>query len=83
MKLDHTFWAAAPKRTKSCKTQGDFHSSYLNKWMRCHRGLTEGIQEPKLRSKMADIRPGNANWKLERADLMLESAGLKLERSED
>ena len=47
--------AAAPKGTKSCRTQGDFHSSYLKKWMRCYRGLTEGIQEPKLRSKKADI----------------------------
>ena len=30
----------------------------------------------KLRSKKADIRPENANWKLERA-------GLRLERTED
>ena len=77
------FWAAAPKGTKSCRTQGDFRSSYLKKWMRCYRGLTEGIQEPKLRSKKADIRPENANWKLERADLRLERAGLRLERPED
>ena len=38
---------------------------------------------PKLGSKRADIRPENANWKLERADLRLESAGLRLERPED
>ena len=55
----------------------------MKKWMRCYRGLTEGIQEPKLRSKKADVRPENANLKLERADLRLESAGLRLERSEN
>ena len=75
--------AAAPKGTKSCRTQGDFRSSYLKKWMRCYRGLTEGIQEPKLRSKKADIRPQNADWKLERANLRLERAGLRDERPED
>ena len=32
----------------------------------------EGIQEPKLRSKKADVRPENANWKLERTYLGLE-----------
>ena len=47
--------------------------SYL-KLMRCYRGLTEGIQEPKLSSKKADIRSENADWKLERADLRLERA---------
>ena len=57
--------------------------SCLKKWMRSYRGLTEGLQEPKLRSKKADIRPENANWKLERADLRLERAGLRLERPED
>ena len=46
--------------------------------MRCYKGLTEGIQEPKL-SKKADIRPENANWKFERADLRLGRAGLRLE----
>ena len=83
------FWAAAPKGTKSCRTQGDFRSSCLKMWMRCYRGLTEGLQEPKLRSKKADVRPENANRKLERAelrlersDLRLERAGLRLERSE-
>ena len=25
------------KGTKSCRTQGDFHSSCLKKWMRCSR----------------------------------------------
>ena len=75
--------AAAPKGTKSCRTQGDFRSSCLKKWMICYRGLTEGLQEPKLRSKKADVRPENANRKLERADLRLERAGLRLERSED
>ena len=49
----------------------------------CYRGLTEGLQEPKLRSKKADVRPENANWKLKRADLRLERAGVGLERSED
>ena len=34
-----------------------------------HRGLTEGLQELKLRSKKADVRPENANWKLERTNL--------------
>ena len=38
-----------------------------------HRGLTEGLRKLKLRSKKADVRPENANWKLERADLRLES----------
>ena len=47
------------------------------------RGLTDCLQEPKLRSKKADVRPENANLKLKRADLRLESAGLRLERSED
>ena len=75
--------AAAPKGTKSCRTQGDFRSSYLKKWMRCYRWLTEGLQELKLRSKKADERPENASWKLEKADLRLERAGLRLERSED
>ena len=51
--------------------------------MRCYGGLTEGIQEHKLGSKKADIRPENANWKLERADLRLERVGFKLDRSED
>ena len=40
--------------------------------MRCFRGLTEGIPEPKLRSKKAQIGPENANWKLERKELRLE-----------
>ena len=71
--------AAAPKGTKSCRTQGDFRSSCLKKWMRCYRDL----QEPKLRSKKAEVRPDNANLKLERADLRLESIGLRLERPED
>ena len=74
--------AAAPKGTKSCRTQGDFRLSYLKKLMRCYRGLTEGLQEPKLRSKRADVRPYNANWKLERAELRPERARLRLERSE-
>ena len=78
-----TFWAAAPKGTKSCRTQEDFRSTCLKKWMRCYRGLIKGLQEPKLRSEKADVRPENANWKLERADLGLERAGLRLERSED
>ena len=75
--------AAAPKGTKSFRTQRDFGLSYLKKWMRCYRELTEGLQEPKLRSKKADVRPENVNLKLERADLRLESAGLRLERPED
>ena len=57
--------------------------SCLKKWMRCYRGLTEGIQETKLRSKKADIRPQNVNWKLESANLRLERAGLRDERPED
>ena len=73
------FWAAILKKTRACRTQGDIRLSYLKKWMRCYRGLTEGIQEPKLRSKKVDIRPKNANWKLERADLRLGRAGSKLE----
>ena len=64
--------AAAPKGTKSCRTQGDFRLSCLRKGMRCYRGLNKGLKEPKLRSK-------NANWKLERADLRLGRAGSKLE----
>ena len=73
--------AAAPKGTKSCRTQEDFFSSRLKKWMRCYRGL----QEPKLRSKKADIKPDNVNLKLERVDLRLGRAvlKLKLERLED
>ena len=71
--------AAASKGTKSCRTQGDFRSSSLRKGMRYYRGLTKGLQEPKLRSKKADIRPENANWKFERADLRLGRAGLGLE----
>ena len=55
----------------------------LKKWMRCDRGLTEGLQEPKLRSKRADVRSYNANQKLERANMKLERAGLRLERSKD
>ena len=51
--------------------------------MRCYRGLTEGIQEPKLRSKKTDTSPENADWKLKRADLRLARAGLRLERPED
>ena len=74
---------AAPKGTKSCRTQEVFRSSYLKKWMRCYRGLKEGLQEPKLSSKKADVRPENTNWKLERADLKLERAGLRLERPEN
>ena len=48
-----------------------------------HRGLTEVLQEPKLRSKKADLRPDSANLKLERVDLSLERVGLRLGRSED
>ena len=51
--------------------------------MRCNSGLTDSLQEPKLRSKKSDVRPENVNWKLERADLRLERARLRLERSED
>ena len=40
--------------------------------MQCYKGLTKGLQEPKLRSKKADVRPENAYRKLERADLRLE-----------
>ena len=80
---NHFFWAAALKGTKSCRTQGYFHSSFLKKWMRCYRGLAEGLQEPKLRSKKVDVSPENANWKLERADLRLKAAGLMPQRSED
>ena len=50
------------------------------KWMRCYRGLTEGLQEPKMRSKKGDVRPGNANWKLQRADLRLEWANFRPKR---
>ena len=52
--------------------------SYMKKLMRCYRGLTESLLELKLRSKKADIRPENANWKLElvRAGLRLEIRGL-------
>ena len=60
--------AAAPKGTKSCRTQGDFRSSCLKKWMRYDRGLTEGLQELKLRSKRADVGPEKANLRLERAE---------------
>ena len=42
----------------------------------------EGIQEPNLRSKKADVRPENANRKLGRTDLRLRRAGLRLESSE-
>ena len=73
--------AAAPKGTKSCRTQGDFRSSCLKKWMRCYSGLTEGLHEPRLRSEKADVRPENANRKLERADLRLERAGIRFESS--
>ena len=51
--------------------------------MRCYRGLTEGLQEPELMSKRADVRRYNAKQKLDRANLKLERAGLWLERSED
>ena len=54
---------------------------YLDEML--HRGLTEGLQELKLRSTKADVRLENANWKLERADLKLERAGLRLERPEN
>ena len=47
--------------------------------MRCDRGL----QDPKLRSKKADVRPEIANQKLGRADLRPKRAGLRPERSED
>ena len=67
--------AAAPKGTKSCRTQGDFRSSCLGKWMGFYRGLTEGLQEPKLRFKKDDVRPYNANRKLERANLKFNRAG--------
>ena len=57
--------------------------SCLKKWMRCYRGLTEGLLELKLRSKRADVRPENANLKLRRADLRLKRARFRLESSED
>ena len=68
--------AAALKGTKSFRTRGLSFVLPEEVDMRCYRGLTEGLQEPKL-------RPQNANWKLKRADLRLERAGLGLERSED
>ena len=55
--------------------------SCLKKWMRCDRGLTEGLQDFKLRSKMADVRPENAIWKLENAIWKLERADLRLGRA--
>ena len=71
--------AAAPKGTKSCRTQGDFRLYCLKKWMRCYTGL----QEPKLSlSKKTDVKPENANLKLKRADLRLERAKLRLKSSE-
>ena len=47
--------------------------------------LTEGLQEPYLRSKKAFVRPENVNWKLEIAgpenlDLRSERPGLRPER---
>ena len=43
--------------------------------MRCFRGLTKGLQEPKLRSEKADFwsnmvdsRPGRADFRTEKAD---------------
>ena len=56
--------------------------SCLKKGMRCYRGLTTGLLEPKLRSNKAYVRLENANWKLERADLRLGRAGLRLGRPE-
>ena len=67
MGLSFVFWAAAPKGTKSCSTKGDFRSYCLKKWMRCYRGL----QEPKLRSKTADVRPKSI--KLRRLDSWFEA----------
>ena len=70
---------------KSCRTQGDFRSSCLKKWMRCYSGLTKGLHEPRLRSEKADVRPENVNRKLEIAgpenlDLRSERPGLRPER---
>ena len=63
---------------KSCRTQGDFHSSCLLKLMKCCGGLIEGLKEPEgfpkvysradLRSKKADMRPEKVNLRLERAE---------------
>ena len=50
-----------------------------------HRGLTEGLQELKLRSKKADVRPENVNQKLdiagpENLDFRPERLDLRPER---
>ena len=41
-----------------------------------------GLQEPNLRSMKTDVRPENANRKLERTDLRLRTDGFRLESSE-
>ena len=62
--------AAAPKGTKSCRTQGDFCSSICL--------FIRPSVWAEFRSKRADVRPFNANRKLERANLKLERNKLRL-----
>ena len=40
--------AAAQKGTMSSRTQGDFRSSCLKKWMRCYGGLTEAFKSLRM-----------------------------------
>ena len=44
--------------------------------------MTEGLQEPKLRSKKADALPENANWKHERADFRSERVNFRPEMAD-
>ena len=58
--------AAAPKGTKSCRTQGDFCSSCLTAYLRSERVVS---------------KPDSTDLKSEKADLRSERADLRLERS--
>ena len=50
--------------------------------MRCYRGLTEGLPEPKQRSKRADVRAKEANLRLERADMRPDRTDCGLVRAD-
>ena len=82
--------AAAPKGTKSCRTQGDFRSSCLKMLMRCLSQLIEGFQEfegfskanmrperPVLRPDWPVLRPDWPDLRPARPDLRGRISGLR------
>ena len=74
--LKSAFWAAAPKRTNFCRTQGIFVCLFVYPFVHLSSQILLG-----LKSALLDSRPERANLKLERADFRPERANFKPERA--